>query len=398
MMAVADVCRFDAARGDAPSDALVLARAEVDKWLAELRSNTGREIMKTQSYPVGAIAAVGIALEPVVALLSGSGSAAGGCGLYFAHNIPEGAHLAKTAGEFIGAVVKDGSGLVGQARFVPVPFDLVTMGIAVAMLDINRKLDAIQETQQKILDYLISKDRAEDRGDLTQLVDTLESYRFNSADENFRYAKLGLVQDIRRRADQRIEHLSDTIKAQIDKRKLLHLSKDAASMQAEILSQMKDYQFALYSCSFATLLEVLLLENYNSSFLASERGKIEARERAYRDICESCRVAIERYADSAVQARALGGVAKASKFVGKVVGKTPVGDKTSIDEAFGKLGETADGVRKKGVVGLAMGIVDAREALALPFAESIEVLDLMTNHPIEFMVVDDLVHVRVLAA
>ena len=84
--------------------------------------------------------------------------------------------------------------------------------------------------------------------------------------------------------------------------------------------------------------------------------------------------------------------------MGKVVGKTPVGDKTSIDEAFGKLGETADGVRKKGVVGLAMGIVDAREALALPFAESIEVLDLMTNHPIEFMVVDDLVHVRVLAA
>lgn len=382
----------------AQGEAMALARAEVDKWLAESRSVSGRSVVKTQSYSVGAIASAGIAFEPIAALLAGSGSAVGGCGLYFAHNIPEGAHLAEAAGGFIGAVVKDGSGLAGQARFVPVPFDPVTMGIAVAMLDINKKLDAIQEAQQKILDYLISKDRAEDRGNLTQLVDVLESYQFNSNDANFRYAKLGLVQDIRRKADQRIEQLGDMIKTQIDKRKLLHLTKDAAAMQGEILSCVKDYQFALYSYSFATLLEVLLIENYDSAFLASERGKIEAREQAYRNLCEGCRVAIESYADSAVQARALGGAAKASKFVGKVVGKTPVGDKTPIDEAFGKLGEAADGVRKRGVTNLSMGVVDAQETLALPFAESILILDHMRNNPVEFMVVDDLVHVRVLAA
>lgn len=383
--------------------ALSLTQAEVQAWLAESRSNTGRNIVKIQSYPIGSIASLGVAFEPIASIaqtLAGPGAATGGSGLYIASNIAPGAHLAAaTDGSgLLGSVVRDGSGLVGQARFTPVPFDPVTACMAVAMLEMNKKLDAIQETQQELFDYLVGKDKAEDRGNLTQLADILDSYQYNSQSAEFKRAKIVLVQDIRRDADQRIEHLRDLVGSQIEKRKLVHLNKNAEVMQGKIMSCMKDYQLALYLYGFSTFLEVLLFENYDSRFLESERMKIENRVSDYNNVRETCHTVLERYADSSVQAHVLGGVGKAGKFVGKVVAKTPVGDKTLIDEAFDKLGEAASDAREKGVKRLSFEVVEEGEVGILAFAENIRVFDVMRNHPSEFLIEGDTLHVRLLEA
>ena len=47
-----------------------------------------------------------------------------------------------------------------------------------ALVNIDKKLDAIQELQQEMMDFLVQKDRAELRGNLIFLSDILNNYRF----------------------------------------------------------------------------------------------------------------------------------------------------------------------------------------------------------------------------
>ena len=92
----------------------------------------------------------------------------------------------------------DGSGLLGsfrdtatgfgQARLHPVgsiqgvstiPYDPTTLFMAVALAQINQKLDSIQNTINEMFEYLRLKDKAALRGNIKTLEDTLEDYRNN---------------------------------------------------------------------------------------------------------------------------------------------------------------------------------------------------------------------------
>ena len=65
---------------------------------------------------------------------------------------------------------KDAAGNLSQARLNPagsqiaevatsIPYDPTVLFIAAALMEVNQKLDAIQETQQQMFDYLKSKDK-----------------------------------------------------------------------------------------------------------------------------------------------------------------------------------------------------------------------------------------------
>ena len=376
-----------------------LARADVQSWLAASRENDVAGVSKTQSFSVAAIASLGIAFEPIVSVAQAlaGGNVAGGSGLYFA-NVPAGAHLASAKGGFIGAAIQDGVGLVGQTRFTQIPFDPATACLAVAMLQIDRKLDVIQETQKRILDYIVGKDKAADRANLKALLDTLTAYRFNVGSAEFKGAKLVEIQSIRREADKRIEHLHSTVSAEINTCKKLHSGKAAAGKLEVITGSMKDYQHVLYVYAFSTLLEVLLLGNNNPAYLGNERAKIEERSCEYLKLHDNCRNALEAYARSSVQAHLLGGASKAGKFMSGIVSKTIVGDKTLIDEAFGKIGSAAEGVRERGVERLLEEIATVADSPVRPFVESIIFMDQAYNQPVEFVLLGDELHVRQLAA
>ena len=101
----------------------------------------------------------------------------------------------------------DGSGIMGsyrdaakgfgQARFhlagpqaskvmTTVPYDPTALFMAAALMQINRKLDDIKQTQQEMFDYLKDKDRAKLRGNLDTLRDVLDNYRFNWDNETYK--------------------------------------------------------------------------------------------------------------------------------------------------------------------------------------------------------------------
>ena len=84
------------------------------------------------------------------------------------------------AGMALGSILKDGGGLA-QSRLVAVdPATLAAQAaMAAVMMEINKKLDNIQETQQKILDFLEQDKQAEQQADLNVLTEILEGYEHN---------------------------------------------------------------------------------------------------------------------------------------------------------------------------------------------------------------------------
>lgn len=99
---------------------------------------------------------------------------------------------------------RDASNGFGQARLHTVAsqtadvvttmlYDPTTFFMAAALMEINKKLDAIQETQQEMFEYIRNRDKAELRGDLETLSDVLNSYRFNWDNAQYKNNKHILV-------------------------------------------------------------------------------------------------------------------------------------------------------------------------------------------------------------
>lgn len=75
----------------------------------------------------------------------------------------------------------------------------------------------------------------------------------------------------------------------------------------------------------------------------------------------------------------LGGIAFAGKALGKAIERTPVGDKTPIDEAFIDASEAIQSVRDDLSSKPTKILITAKENVALPFSDAIERISYLYN-------------------
>lgn len=159
-----------------------------------------------------------------------------------------------------------------------------------------------------------------------------------------------------------------------------------------IRDELEEYRLSVYLYSFASFLEVMLLENFDPDYLSATAGKIEERALAYRMLYTKAYDALESQADSSVRAMALGGLSGAMGFLGKAIGKTPVGDFTPIDEALQEaskgIGEFSKGVKRD----MMRKITDARSSDVRPFVENIENVNRLYNEPTMLLADDDAIY------
>lgn len=235
---------------------------------------------------------------------------------------------------------------IGQARFreapstsFTAPINPATIAMAVALSQINQKLDAIQQTQQEMFDYLKQQDKAKLRGDLQTLVDMMDGYRFNWGNPTFRQNKHAKALDIRQDAEQSIIHLRAQIKTKLAEKSLIANRFEISQRLDEVLDRLKEYQLSLYLYSFAAFAEVMMLENFDKDYLKAIAGKIEERSIQYRQVYAECYDAIESRSEKALDSAVLGGLSTAGKALGSFIRKTRIGDLTPIDEALEGAGE-----------------------------------------------------------
>ncbi len=299
------------------------------------------------------------------------------------------ARLNRASGGLIGSYVEPGVGLQ-QARFTPVdpgtvkgvttmPCDPAALFMAAALAQINQKLDSIQSTVDEMFKYMRQKDKAELRGNVRTLEGILDAYRHNWSNDIWRKSSHMKVVDIMQESEQAIVHLRAQIKGEVSEKGPLELRIAVGNRLDEVLDRLKECQLAAYAYSFASFLEPMLSENFDEANLEAIAGRIRDRSNEYRELYTECYNAIEDSAKGSADAVVLGGVSAALSGLGGILGRTPIGEFTPIDDALKDAGRGVGDFNESQTGGLMEKLQHAKTLDVMPFRESLEAVNDLHN-------------------
>ena len=334
--------------------------------------------------PLSRLPALGTAFEPIASavqqVVGGPGAATG----LYKVTIPSGTHLAefKSGIGNLGTVLNAENKIAGQAVLNPLVCDPTMVFMAAALANIEKKLDAIQELQQEMMDFLVRKEKAEVRGNLVFLSEILENYRFNWNNERYKNSSHIKVFDIKQKAEQKIIDYRDQIKADIQKRSFLHSDQDARKQINKIQTAFKEYQLVLYMHSFSSFLDVMLLNNYTAEYLDGIKAKLERYSWEYKELYTKCYDQLEAYSDSSIQASLLKGLKKTSKITGKAISKIPVLNRSTLDETLLDAGDRLEELGDRRTYDQLRLLAERQSSCVRPFVENIETVERFYNNPI----------------
>ena len=300
--------------------------------------------------------------------------------------------------EFIGSL-KSAAGTVGggQARMTMLPCDPTMLFMAAVLANVEKKLDAIQETQEEILEYLQEKERARLQANLNTLGETLNDIKYNWDNDVFKQNKLILVQNIKRDANESIDLNRSQIAKRLKKRTAIHGDKAVRELLKDLQSQFSDYQLALYLYSYGSFLEVMLQGNYNEAYLTSVEQRISEYSLQYRMLYTECYDLMEEYSKSSIQSGMLGTLATASRKMGEVIAKVPVISNSQLDENLIDAGSRLGRQGNRRADATLAGLAQTRANVTQPFVEHIQTVRNLYNKPVTYLIDGKNVYVRQLA-
>lgn len=379
---------------DKRRDAVLQSMMDVECFPA--MPNLDLDMSTATKIPLANLSALGVAFQPLTTAIQIAITGGGGSGLYYVNT--KGMQMFSTSEGFIGSL-KTASGTVGggQARMTALACDPTMLFMAAALMNIEKKLDAIQETQEEILEFLEEKECAVLQGNLNVLGDVMSNFKYNWDNDTYKSNKHVLVQQIKKEAEASIILYRDQIAKKLKKRSPIHSDHEVRGMLKKLQVQFKDYQLALYLYAYSTFLEVMLLGNFSGGYLHSVEQRISEYSFQYRSLYTECYSLMEEYSKSSIQAGMFGGLAAASKFIGETIAKVPVISKSQLDEnlieAGGKLGRHGE---KRATAALE-GFVQTRMSVTLPFIENIRAVNALYNKPVAYLFDKDNVYVQQIA-
>ena len=340
--------------------------------------------MQTYSkIPLSRLTALGTGFEPVASAIqqvTSHGQATSG---FYKVTIPKGTHLAqfKEKSGFLGTAVGE-HGIVGQAQLNPLLCDPTTLLAAAALANIDKKLDAIQEVQQEMLDFLAQKEKSALKADLNFLMDIQNNYKYNWNSEKYKAANHAKVLDIRQEAARQIDFYQEQIKKQFGKKTLLHSDHDVQKMLEKVQGEFKEYQLALYVYGFAYFLEVMLQENYEKAYLSAIAKRIDEMSFQYREFYSLAYSQIENLSKSSLQAHLFGGLSAINKGAGTAIAKIPGINKSQIDEALIEAGERIGAYKNRRVQTTMQQLLERQSSCVRPFIDNINAVNRLYNEPV----------------
>ena len=101
---------------------------------------------------------------------------------------------------------------VSSVQQLAMPFNPALMFMAISLMSVEKKLDDIQQTQIKILDFLKEDKRSELKGNITFLNDLLNNYKYNYDNDIYKNNMHVKVLDIKQSSEQNIEFYRNALK------------------------------------------------------------------------------------------------------------------------------------------------------------------------------------------
>lgn len=340
--------------------------------------------------PLSRLAAYGTAFQPLATAVQMAVSGAGGSGIYYVNTAGKTMFQMKGTKNYIGSL-QTSTGMVGggQARMTPLACDPTMLFMAAALANIDKKLNAIQDMQQEMMDFLVQKEKADLKGNLKFLHDVLDNYKYNWNNTMYKNSNHIKVLDIRQEAEKKITFYREQIIVKVNKKSFLHSDQTVNKQLQAVQDKFTDYQFALYLLGFSSFLEVMLLENYDADYLSGISSKLEDYSFKYRELYTKCYDEIEGYSSTSVQSSVLKGIAKASNSVGKFVEKIPVISKGQADEALIAAGDKLDKINAVKHRKQMSALIEHQSNSVRPFIENIDTVNELYNKPVQLLVDKD---------
>ena len=212
--------------------------------------------------------------------------------------------------------------------------DPTMLFMAAALLNIEKKLNAIQETQEEILEFLKEKERATMQGNFNVLNVVMSNFKYNWDNETYKTNKHILVQQIKKEAEESIVLYRDQIAKGLKKKGIIYTDQEVKSMLKKLQAQFGDYRLALYLHAYSTFLEVMLLWNFGEEYLNSVEQRISDYSYQCRSLYTECYNLVEDYSKASIQTGMLSGLANASRFMGDTIAKVPILGKSQLNESL----------------------------------------------------------------
>lgn len=184
---------------DERKDELLQAMAAVE--LVPAQVNNEIAVQPYEQIPLSRLTALGVGLEPITAAVQqvlSHGQAASGI---YKVTIPAGTHLAhfQNSTDYLGAALSNTNNAIqAQAHMTPLLCNPTMLFMAATLAGIDRKLDALQKTQQEMMDFLTQKEKSELRGDLiflrkfsatTSTTGTMKNIRLRTTSKRWMFGK-----------------------------------------------------------------------------------------------------------------------------------------------------------------------------------------------------------------
>lgn len=212
------------------------------------------------------------------------------------------------------------------------PLDPMMVAVAVALMEINRKLDGIQSSIDEVLRFLETDKQAKQRGNLQTLAEIMEDFKRKGNDADFCKSGNHTVQEIRRDARQDIEFYKTRIETAVKGKKTFHSQKDVCEYVDSITTNFAEYQLACYLYAYSTFLDTVLRKDFEEESIGSCRSKIIRIAEDYDALFRECRAQIASYQRSSVGNKVVGGIGKTADTLGKAIRSIPVIEKGPVDE------------------------------------------------------------------
>lgn len=304
-----------------------LMMSDVEMELLEIDEDI--DYSKYKKISLTRLAAYGLSFTPLL-------TKGGKSGLYYASVAP-GSEMIKKKGKatYVSTSKKiGGNNFSEHADLLKMPFDPVSLVVAISLSEIDGKLNEIKELQKSIIDYLEERDRAKDYGNLMTLMDIRSEFKYHWQNEKYKQNKHILVQEIKREAEHAIVFHRKKINKLLTKNSIILSNNQVLDSIQKLGEAFHEYRLNTYIYGFASFLEVLLLGDYQTEYVAKAKTRIEDYAYQYREMYTQSYSYLENLTDRTLEKSVYSGISSMNNLFGKAKEKLPI--KLNDDAKFDK--------------------------------------------------------------
>ena len=215
-------------------------------------------------------------------------------------------------------------------------FNPATIMIAISLSEIEKEIIEIKSICNNILSFLENDKESEIEADVKTLIRVITEYKYNWQDEQYINNNHKIVMDIKRTGMKNINFYQKQIYENMKKKNIFMTNKTINYNQNELEKNFSYYRLSLYVYSFATFLEIMLLENFQKEYLLSKKEELETLSNEYINNYQEALKYVKKEANKSIQGNLLSGIGSAGKAIGDLSEKIQVIKNKKIDTWFNK--------------------------------------------------------------